>query len=235
MMDWSKVASTIGNTAPLLAGLVGGPVGLGVTAAAAILSHALGTPNDPDAVETALNDPAALDKVRQAESANSIQLQQLMVTAAQARLAHETDMARIEAEDRANARAMGIQNKDWVPKVLAMAVTGGFFGILLLLALKALPEANRDMVNVVVGALGTAWISIITYYFGTSAGSMRKTELLAKPSVPITPDSALTLREPAPPAAPVARAPQAAFGPSHDDLFPSLSPGAQGPMFSGGA
>jgi len=230
-MDWSKVASTIGSTAPLLAGLVGGPVGLGVTAAAAILSHALNTPNDPAAIETALNDPAALDKVRQAESANALQLQQLMVIAAQARLAYETDRARIEAGDRADARAMGIANRDWVPKVLAMSVTAGFFGILLLMALKALPEANRDLVNVVVGALGTAWISIIGYYFGTSAGSMRKTELLAKPSVPITPDSAVTLREPA--AAPLPRATLQAQGHAHQDGFASFAPGAQGPIYSG--
>jgi hypothetical protein len=171
MMDWSKVASNIGSSAPLLAGLVGGPIGVGVTAAAAIISHALGTPSDPGVVELALNDPTALEKVRQAESANSLQLQQLMVSAAQASLAHESDMARIQAADRADARAMGISNKDWVPKVLAMAVTAGFFGILLLMAFQPLPGANKDLVNVIVGALGTAWISIIGYYFGTSVPS----------------------------------------------------------------
>ncbi|MBW0448088.1 hypothetical protein EN871_31040 [bacterium M00.F.Ca.ET.228.01.1.1] len=230
-MDWSKVASNIGSSAPLLAGLVGGPIGVGVTAAAAIISHALGTPSDPGVVELALNDPSALEKVRQAENANSLQLQQLMVTAAQASLAHESDMARIQAADRADARAMGISTRDWVPKVLAMAVTAGFFGILLLMAFQPLPGTNKDLVNVVVGALGTAWISIIGYYFGTSVGSMRKTELLAKPSVPITADSALTLREPA--TASAAR-PQAAPAPSHSEAFPQFTPGGQGPIYSGG-
>jgi hypothetical protein len=230
MMDWSKVASNIGSSAPLLAGLVGGPIGVGVTAAAAIISHALGTPSDPGVVELALNDPSALEKVRQAENANSLQLQQLMVTAAQASLAHESDMARIQAADRADARAMGISTKDWVPKVLAMAVTAGFFGILLLMAFQPLPGTNKDLVNVVVGALGTAWISIIGYYFGTSVGSMRKTELLAKPSVPITADSALTLREPA--TASAARS-QAAPAPAHSEAFQQFTPGGQGPIYSG--
>ncbi|WP_392394483.1 hypothetical protein [Paraburkholderia caledonica] len=229
-MDWSKVASNIGSSAPLLAGLVGGPIGVGVTAAAAIISHALGTPSDPGVVELALNDPSALEKVRQAENANSLQLQQLMVTAAQASLAHESDMARIQAADRADARAMGVSTKDWVPKVLAMAVTAGFFGILLLMAFQPLPGTNKDLVNVVVGALGTAWISIIGYYFGTSVGSMRKTELLAKPSVPITADSALTLREPA--TASAAR-PQAAPAPLHSEAFQQFTPGGQGPIYSG--
>ncbi|CAB3777660.1 hypothetical protein LMG28614_00433 [Paraburkholderia ultramafica] len=229
-MDWSKVAANIGSTAPLLAGLVGSPVGLGVIAAAAIISHALGTPSDPAFVEPALNDPGALEKIRQAESANSLQLQQLMVTAAQVRLAHEYEMARIETDDRANAGTMGTVNRDWVPKVLAMAVTTGFFGILLLMALQPLPGTNKDLVNVIVGALGTAWISIIGYYFGTSVGSMRKTELLAKPSAPITPDGAVTLREPATP--PTARTQPAAPSLPHEVLQP-FAPGGQGPIFSG--
>jgi hypothetical protein len=228
MMDWSKVASRIGSTAPLLGELIGGPIGLGVTTAAALISHALGTPNDPQAVETALNDPAALDKLRQAEGANAAQLQQLVVT--QAHLAYQTNMARIQARDRANARAMGVANKDWVPKALAMAVTGGFFGILLLMVFKALPPENSNLVNVVIGALGTAWISIIGYYFGTSAGSMRKTELLAMPSVPITADSAVTLREPAPPLAAAPRPAAAASAPTID-VFPAFAPGGQGPVF----
>ncbi|MGF6299010.1 hypothetical protein OKW42_002340 [Paraburkholderia sp. WC7.3d] len=231
MMDWSKVATNINSTAPLLAGLVGGPVGLGVTAAAAIISHALGTPSDPTYVERALNDPGALEKIRQAENANSLQLQQLMVTAAQSSLAHESDMARIATSDIASARAMAVANRDWVPKVLAMAVTTGFFGILLLMAFQPLPGTNKDLVNVIVGALGTAWISIIGYYFGTSVGSKRKTELLAKPSVPVTADSALTLREPASQSGSPAPAAAAPSG----DTFPSFAPGAQGPIFSGGS
>jgi hypothetical protein len=232
MMDWSKVAATIGAKAPLLAGLIGGPVGLGVATAAAIISHALGTPSDPDIVETALNDPEALDKISKAESANSLQLQQLVVAAAQARLSFEADMARISAGDRADARAMGIANKDWVPKVLAMSVTAGFFGILLLMALRALPEANRDLVNVVVGALGTAWISIIGYYFGTSASSIRKTELLAQPSVPITPETAVTLRDPA--SASAAGSAARVSSDTHGDAAPrTFVPGGQGPIFTG--
>ncbi|APA88248.1 hypothetical protein BJG93_22975 [Paraburkholderia sprentiae WSM5005] len=230
-MDWSKVATNINSTAPLLAGLVGGPVGLGVTAAAAIISHALGTPSDPTYVEPALNDPGALEKIRRAENANSLQLQQLMVTAAQSSLAHESDLARIATSDIASARAMGVADRDWVPKVLAMAVTTGFFGILLLMAFQPLPGTNKDLVNVIVGALGTAWISIIGYYFGTSVGSMRKTELLAKPRVPIAPDSASTSREPVSQSglpAPAAAAPSG-------DIFPSFAPGAQGPIFSGGS
>jgi hypothetical protein len=176
---YTAVASLIEPVAPLLAGLIRGQFRPGVTAAAAIISHALGTPSDPAFVESALNDPGALEKIRQAERANVLQLQQLVVTAAQERLAHESVMALLEASDQAN--------RDWVPKVLAMTVTAGFFGVLLLMAFQPLPSANKDLVNVIVGALGMAWVGIIGYYFGTSVGPMRKAELLAKPTVAVNP------------------------------------------------
>jgi hypothetical protein len=195
MMDWSRVASTIGPTAPLLAELVGGTIEPGVTAASSILSHVLGTSNDPLQVETALTDPAALERVRLAESAISVPLQRLAVTAAQAQLAHEFEVARVESEDREDARAMDMATRDWVPKALAMAVTGAFFGILLLMVLHEMPQENRDLMNIIMGSLGTAWISIIGYYFGTSAGSARKSELMAKTSVPVVPDRLLPPRE----------------------------------------
>ena len=106
-----------------------------------------------------------------------------------------------------------------LPAFCPAAISASTF---LLMALRALPEANRDLVNVVVGALGTAWISIIGYYFGTSAGSMRKTELLAQPSVPITPETAVTLRDPAP-----------ASGANGDSAHRAFVPGGQGPIFTG--
>jgi hypothetical protein len=159
---WAAIASLIEPVAPMLAKLIRGPVGLGVTAAAAILSHALGTPSDPAFVEPALTDPGALEKIRKAESANALQLQELVVTTAHARLA---------------------ANRDWIPKLLAMTVTTAFFGMLLLLAFRPVPSANKDLVNVILGVLGVAWIIIIGYYFGMSVGSMRKAERLAKPAV----------------------------------------------------
>jgi hypothetical protein len=231
-MDWSKVASTIGSTAPLLAGLLGGPVGLGVTTAASLLSHVLGTSNDPESIATALQDPSALDKVRQAESTNAVQLQQLAVTATQAQLAHEMELVRIAAEDRKDARAMSIATRDWVPKALAIAVTLGFFGILVLMALHALPDPNRDLVNVVIGSLGTAWISIIGYYFGTSAGSARKTELLAQPGTAATQGGETTPRESVPKRDVTSpQTPASPGGATHGEMFAPVLPGMQGPVF----
>ena len=90
------------------------------------------------------------------------------------------ELEKIAAEDRASARGREIAIKDKVPAWLALGVTGGFFTLLFLMVFRPMPIANADLLNVMLGALGTAWISIIAYYFGSSSGSAAKTELMGK-------------------------------------------------------
>ena len=74
---------------------------------------------------------------------------------------------------------------DWSPEmiermsgVMAMAVTIGFFSILLALLLGYAKKS--DELLMMLGSLGTAWTGIIAFYFGSSAGSQRKDELMRK-------------------------------------------------------
>lgn len=90
------------------------------------------------------------------------------------------ELEKIAAEDRAGARAREIALKDRVPAILSLAVTGGFFSLLFLMVFKPMPIANAGLFNVMLGALGTAWIGIVNYYFGSSSGSAAKTEQLGK-------------------------------------------------------
>jgi len=60
--------------------------------------------------------------------------------------------------------------------LLATGVTFGFFGILY--ALMSGYATKSDELMIMLGSLSTAWISIVTFYFGSSAGSQRKDELL---------------------------------------------------------
>jgi hypothetical protein len=73
---------------------------------------------------------------------------------------------------------MAIQTKDWMPKVLGLAVTIGFFGLMVFMMKWDVPAANKDMLNIMLGALGGSWVSIIAYYFGSSAGSAKKNDLI---------------------------------------------------------
>ena len=75
---------------------------------------------------------------------------------------------------------MQMTTKSMTPSLLAIFVTFGFFGVLVFMLLQPIPAASRDVLNIMLGALGTAWTAIIMFFFGSSAGSDKKTDLLAK-------------------------------------------------------
>ena len=104
-MNWDKVKNIIGNTAPLLGGLIGGPAGAGV---GTLISHALGVENTPDAIERELvNNPDALLKLKQLEYNNKEKLETLYIEADTQRLkiVNETYQTELKQEDKYVKRA----------------------------------------------------------------------------------------------------------------------------------
>jgi hypothetical protein len=63
--------------------------------------------------------------------------------------------------------------------ILSGLIVIAFFVLLYLLASKPVPDGNSDVVNLTVGALIGAFTSVVGYWFGSSAGSKQKTDLLA--------------------------------------------------------
>jgi hypothetical protein len=119
--------------------------------------------------------PEQLLALKQAENDFALKMQALGFQ-------HETDLFQSEAQDRASARQREVAVKDSTPKVLAYLITIGFFGVLGWIMAKGLPtenEAAKNVLLLMVGSLGTAWTQGVTgYYFGSSAGSERKTEIM---------------------------------------------------------
>lgn len=70
--------------------------------------------------------------------------------------------------------------KENLPLVLAILVTICFFSLMIILAFHEVPEKSLSILNILMGSLGTSWGSVINYYFGSSSGSAKKTELLSK-------------------------------------------------------
>lgn len=62
--------------------------------------------------------------------------------------------------------------------VLGGLIVAGFFALLILLVLSAVPTENKDLLNLVVGTLIGSFSSIVSYFFGSSLGSSKKDELL---------------------------------------------------------
>ena len=171
-MDWRDLASTVGKAAPILGTLLGGPAGAAV---GSIIASALGTGNTAEDVSAAMQaDPAAMVKLREVEAAKTVRLQELAADMAK----HDLSTA---AADRASAREREAKTGDtFTPRTLALLVTAGFFGVLGWLLVEGKPQAGGDALLVMLGSLGTAWTAIISYYYGSSAGSAAKTELLRK-------------------------------------------------------
>lgn len=164
-MDWKDLLAKI---APTVATVLGSPFA-GVAAQA--LASALGT--DPASVQKMVESGQMtgeqLAAIRKAEIDLKAQLQ-----------AQGVQLEQIAASDRDSARKRESEVKDWTPRLLAFAVTLGFFGLLAFLATNSVPPPSEKILDIMVGTLGTSWVGIVTYYFGSSAGSDRKTTLLSQ-------------------------------------------------------
>jgi len=86
------------------------------------------------------------------------------------------DFAKLNVEDRKSAREMQAETRSYIPAILAVTVTIGFFGILVGMMTETFKTS--DPLMLMLGSLGTAWTGIIAFYFGSSAGSQAKDDLL---------------------------------------------------------
>ena len=152
--------------------------------ASKLLSSGLGTKVDPtgesitSAIATAMANPEQLAVLKKIDDDFALQMKQLDIQSVE-------DFEKIAADDTASARNLQIQTKSSIPGILAISVTIGFFGLLALTAFHSMPPDSAKIIDIMTGSLGTAWIMIIGYYFGSSSGSDRKTELLAQaPPIP---------------------------------------------------
>lgn len=125
------------------------------------------------------------DPTKVAEMDERLKELQINAQAAQDQLV--TQLSDIHEKDLDSARTMNqniVTSKEAplidkiVPYLLAALVTLGFFGILAYMLVRAVPAANKDIMNIMLGSLGTAWVSIVGFYFGSSASSKQKDETI---------------------------------------------------------
>lgn len=98
-MNWDKVKTLVGKSAPLLGTLIGGPVGT----AATLLASTFGTDATPDAIEQAINaDPNAVLTLRTIEDNNRTALTQASIAAelSMFQQTHQTIRTELATEDK---------------------------------------------------------------------------------------------------------------------------------------
>ena len=62
--------------------------------------------------------------------------------------------------------------------VLGGLIVLGFFVLMVVLVYTSVPDQNKDLLNLVVGALIGSFATVVGYFYGSSLGSSDKNELL---------------------------------------------------------
>lgn len=157
-MDW------LAKLVPTIATCLGGPLaGLAVTA----VSKALGIDEDKvqDVIDSGKLSADQISNLKQAEIELQRQAQELGL-----------NFEQLAVQDRASARDLQKETKSLIPPILSILVTLGFFGILG--GLMSGKIATSDALMLMLGSLGTAWTGIIAFYFGSSASSQAKDNMI---------------------------------------------------------
>jgi hypothetical protein len=164
------------KAAPWIAAAASGNIPGLVSMAAQSVSSALGktVKADPDSISAAISGatPEQLLALKQADAELEIKMQSLGFE-------HTEELEKIAAYDRDSARQREISVKDKLPAILAITITCGFFGVLVFMLMRGIPETGHDAMLLVIGALITAWTSVVTYYFGSSSGSAAKDKTIS--------------------------------------------------------
>lgn len=167
MKLWKNIIKTV---APTLASALGGPLAGVATRAIsqALFNHENASEGEIEALIGAYADPSHLLKLKELEQRFKADMAAL-----------EVDLSRISAEDRDSARKREISLQSVAPSLLATMAVLGFFSVLGFMIWTPNQIVAQRELNILLGALTGLLLQVGNYYFGSSAGSARKTELMA--------------------------------------------------------
>lgn len=123
------------------------------------------------------------EKAAEVKAQAEIKLLEMQQTGELQRLYLEFQQNQIDNIDRQSARDREAKidatgKIDYVPKILAILVVLGFFGLLAILIFVDLKNSSSHIVDIMIGVLGGSVASVMQYYFGSSAGSKNKDTII---------------------------------------------------------
>ena len=159
-MDWLK------SLAPTLATAFGGPLaGMAVE----VCSKALGV--EPSEVQNVISSGKMtadqIASLQQAELALKARAQEMGL-----------DFEKIAVADRASARQMQISTHSFVPPLLSVMIVVAWSLIQYFLLTHVIDPSMRELIARVLGTLDGALMLVLSFYFGSSAGSQAKDTML---------------------------------------------------------
>lgn len=181
-MNWSDIGKFIGGAAPVVGTLLGGPAGAAV---GALVSQALGTTNDPDAVNAALaNNPDAMVKIQELQTNAKVQLQQLAVTLETTRIQAEGAQYVAEAADRDSARSLAAaQPNDLIRPTVTLVILAGTLLIIGAIFMGWNKELLTDpTASLTVGTVIGLWFGelkqVMGFWFGMTKESQKQNAIV---------------------------------------------------------
>jgi hypothetical protein len=163
-MNWSDIGHKVADIAPVIGGVLAGPAG---SAAGSILASALGTKDNADAVDQAIQtDPDAAAKIKQAELDQAVEMRKLLLTAQAATLQEQTKQQQSVNETmRAELAATGVFKSGWRAAVgWIMALSFGAMTIALCWAVitdpTQLTDAISGLMTMVIAMAGVLGVNI---------------------------------------------------------------------------
>lgn len=187
-MDWKDIAGVVGKTAPILGGLFGGPAG---AALGGVVASVLGVEGTPDAIHKAIaTDPEAALKLATLEEEHKVEFQRMAYAHADVLIQAGNAGIAADVDDRKSAREAAVSGDTtrhvfWL-SVLILIVT--MTGELVAMFHGVSPNADPLIVGRVLGLLDAACLLVLNFTYGSSSGSKRATELLAKSTPAVEPN-----------------------------------------------
>ena len=162
--------SWLESIAPTIATAMGGPLaGMAVEA----ISKAIGV--DPSEVQNTINSGKMT-----ADQIASLQTAEIALKARAQEMG--LDFEKLAVADRASARQMQMTTGSFVPPLLSVLVVVAWATIQYFLLTHVIDPTMRELVARVLGTLDGALMLVLSFYFGSSAGSQAKDTMLHQSS-----------------------------------------------------
>ena len=174
--------TAIAGVAPTLAAMLGGPLaGSALTALEVAFGLAPGA--GANAITQVLQSGGATPEImaatRKADQEHADRLAQMDIDVQKLNLAHAEALASADVQDRGSARAMQVSAKSYLVPTLALTIVGAFI-CMVALSLLGMSKTDSALAGTLIGYLSAKAEQVVAFYFGSSAGSQRKDELLAQ-------------------------------------------------------
>lgn len=179
-----NLKTALGSIAPTLATMLGGPLA-GTAVAALEGCFGLAPGAGADAVTRVVQDgmtPETIAAVRAADQKHAEAMGQQGIDVLKLNADHEAAMGTIDAGDRDSARKREIAVRGYTVPALAWLVVGSSvaLGTAVITGYVTKDPMQATLVGTVLGYVFSEAKQVLAYYFGSSAGSDRQTELLAQ-------------------------------------------------------